>query len=367
MRKGRLWLILFWLCLVGALACGAFTGWYYFSRWQSEQRYNELREQSQTQQTTEAETQEPARTYTLEEIESAEFTGILDGPEPKIPREVLTDVESHPVDFDKLADINPELYAWIRIPDTHIDYPIAQHEGEDQAYYLHHDLYGDPQFAGCIYSEEPNAKDFTDPVTVLFGHNMRNGSMFQNLYRYLDEEIFRKEDNYIYVYTPDGALVYKVYSAYYGDDFSILDHYDIIPMDGATAGETAVSGDAQMTAGDAGATADAGQAADAAQSADAGAAADAAQSADAGQAADIQAATIEASSEEDPSKKKETLSDYIDSTLHPRSMAALVDESVEVTEEDHILTLSTCVAGQTDKRLLVQAVLLYTQNGEHEE
>ena len=48
-------------------------------------------------------------------------------------------------------------------------------------------------------------------------------------------------------------------------------------------------------------------------------------------------------------------------------MAALVDESVEVTEEDHILTLSTCVAGQTDKRLLVQAVLLYTQNGEHEE
>ena len=217
------------VCLLGAIACGVITAWYYISTWQTEARYAQLRKemaQTEKEQEAAAAEEETAHTFTIEEIENAEFTGMIDAPAPVIPKEVLTDAESSPVDFDKLSEINPELYAWIRIPDTQIDYPIAQHAGEDQAYYLHHDLYGNPQFAGCIYSEEPAAKDFSDPVTVLYGHNMKNGSMFQNLYRYLDPDVFGGDDNYIYIYTRDMTLIYEVYAVYYGDDVNISVKYD---------------------------------------------------------------------------------------------------------------------------------------------
>lgn len=228
-KRGRtVWRVIFWLALIGALLCLAVTVGYYWSRYWSARNYEKLRDdvaQVQTDSVTEVQKESVVSDPTLEEIEAAEFTGIIDAPAPKIPEEVLTDAEDHPVDFDKLKEINPEIYAWIRIPDTNIDYPVAQHSGEDQTYYLKHDLYGTPQFAGCIYSEEPSAKDFTDPVTVLYGHNMKNGSMFQNLYHFIEEGAL-KEDTYVYVYTYAHTYVYRIYAAYYGDDRNISQIYD---------------------------------------------------------------------------------------------------------------------------------------------
>lgn len=225
--------------------------------------------------------------YTIEEIEAVEFTGITEGEEPEIPEDILTGIEENPVDFDRLAEINTDLYAWIRIPETEIDYPVAQYGGSNQEYYLNHNLYGEPQFSGCIFSQLPNAKDFSDPVTVFYGHNMRNGSMFQNLHSFMDESAFEGETRYVYIYTAETVYVYRIYSAYYSDDRNILEVNDF--------------------------------------------------------------------------SDEETLQSYLDGTMHPRSMNAVVDEDVTVTTEDHILTLSTCIGGLTNQRLLVQAVLLYTK------
>ena len=220
--------VVFWIALIGALVCLAVTVGYYWSRYWSARNYEKLREdvaQIQSELVTEVQSEAMNSTPTLEEIEAAEFTGIIDAPEPKIPQEVLTDAEDHPVDFAKLKEINPEIYAWIRIPDTNIDYPVAQHAGEDQTYYLKHDLYGTPQFAGCIFSQEPSAKDLSDPVTVLYGHNMKNGSMFQNLYHFVEEDAL-EQDPYVYMYTDGHTCVYRIYAAYYYDDRNITQVYD---------------------------------------------------------------------------------------------------------------------------------------------
>ena len=286
--------IIFWTALMGALLCLAVTVGYYCSRYWVARKYEELRDQvSPVQSETVSETEEQGANPTLEEIENAEFTGIIDAPEPKIPKEVLTDAEDRPVDFEKLTAINPELYAWIRIPGTKIDYPVAQHEGEDQTYYLKHDLYRTPQFAGCIFSQEPSAKDMTDPVTVMYGHNMRNGSMFQNLYSFLEEDAL-KDDRYVYVYTQGQMLVYRIYCATYGDNRNITQAWDF--------------------------------------------------------------------------SEPEELEKYIEDTKHPRSMEARTAEPDEVTTEDRILTLSTCVYQQPGVRLLVHAVLIYrSETGEETE
>ena len=80
-----------------------------------------------------------------------------------------------PIDFEGLKEENPEIYAWIRVPDTKIDYPILQHEGEDQSYYLTRDIHGKSTQAGSIYTEYYNNKHFQDPNTIIYGHNMKNG------------------------------------------------------------------------------------------------------------------------------------------------------------------------------------------------
>ena len=292
-RRGRrVWRIIFWAALIGALLCLAVTVGYYCSRYWTARKYAQVRDEVALDQTERiTETEEPGANPTLEEIENAEFTGMVIGPEPKIPLEVLTDAEDHPVDFEKLEEINPELYAWIRIPGTKIDYPVAQHQGEDQNYYLKHDLYRTPQFAGCIFSQEPSAKDMTDPVTVLYGHNMRNESMFQNLYHFLKEEEM-EEDRYVYIYTKDRTFVYRIYCATYGDNRNITQAYDFA--------------------------------------------------------------------------EPEELENYIEDTKHPRFMEARTSRVDEVSTEDRILTLSTCVYGQPSERLLVHAVQMYGSESETE-
>lgn len=70
-----------------------------------------------------------------------------------------------PVDFDSLQKENPDIYAWITIPDTVIDYPIVQ-SSEDNAYYLNHSAEKTDSASGAIYSENYNKKNFDDPITL---------------------------------------------------------------------------------------------------------------------------------------------------------------------------------------------------------
>lgn len=129
------------------------------------------------------------------------------------------------IDFAALqADTNEDIYAWIYVPDTMINYPVLQHPTEN-SYYLDYNIDGTKGYPGCIYTENYNAKDFTDFNTVLYGHNMNNGSMFANLHKFEDSEFF-DEHPYVYIYTEDRLLVYHVFASYEFSNIHLLLGYD---------------------------------------------------------------------------------------------------------------------------------------------
>jgi len=123
-----------------------------------------------------------------------------------------------------LADENEHIYAWIHIPGTNVDYPMLQHP-ENVNYYLDHNLDHSKGLPGCIYTENYNSKDFTDPNTVIYGHNMKNGSMFATLHKYEDKAFF-EENRFAYIYTPDRILVYDIFAAYEFSDLHLMLSFD---------------------------------------------------------------------------------------------------------------------------------------------
>ena len=101
--------------------------------------------------------------------------------EPKKPEETQKSTVEIPIDFQTLQNMNPDIYAWIKVPGTVIDYPIVQ-SGTDNSYYLNHSVEHDENKAGAIFTEDYNTKTFEDPNTVIYGHGMANGSMFDGLH-----------------------------------------------------------------------------------------------------------------------------------------------------------------------------------------
>lgn len=185
------------------------------------------------------------------------------------------------VDWEGLWKINADVYAWISIPGTKIDYPILQHPS-DNSYYLNYNIDGSYGYPGCIYTENLNAKDFTDPNTVIYGHNMKNGSMFAGLHQYEDKVFFEKNDTVI-IYTPDETFTYTIFAAYIYDDRHLLYSFDFA--------------------------------------------------------------------------NEEVYAAYLDEVKNKRDLNANIRKDIELTKEDRIITLVTCMSKQPEKRLLVQAVL----------
>ena len=128
--------------------------------------------------------------------------------------------------FDELMEKNPDIYAWLYIPNTNVDYPVCQSSDGNDDFYLDHNIYRQYQFSGTIYSQSLNKRDFSDPVTVLYGHNMLNGSMFASLHNFEDKDFFDK-NNTMFVYTEDKLLTYLIYSAYTYDDRHILHSFNM--------------------------------------------------------------------------------------------------------------------------------------------
>ena len=186
--------------------------------------YDKLREQL-TISTTEAPTQAPTEAPTEAPTATPTPTPLVISAQEATPLPTPTPTpeptpEPVPIDFATLQSRYPDAYAWIHIEDTKIDYPIMQSSG-DQTYYLTHTIDGDVRTEGSIYTENLNSKDFSDPMTVIYGHNMRNGSMFQNLHKFEDRSFFN-EHNEILIYTPEKVLHYRVFAAYTADDSHIL-------------------------------------------------------------------------------------------------------------------------------------------------
>ncbi len=136
------------------------------------------------------------------------------------------DVPEKAIDFAGLqADKCEDIYAWLTVPGTDVDYPVVQHP-EDPSYYLRRDLDGSYATHGCIYTEYYNSKDWDDPNTVLYGHNMRNGTMFATLHNY-EDPVFFGEHPYVYVYSPGVTRVYRVFAAYEYTNVHLLLGFDM--------------------------------------------------------------------------------------------------------------------------------------------
>ncbi len=118
-----------------------------------------------------------------------------------------------PVDFEGLQKVNSDIYAWIQIPGTPVDYPVVQ-SATDDSFYLDHDADGQYTSKGAIFSESAyNSTSFEDPVTVLYGHNMATGEMFGEFQAVYWDRDFLLENDEIIVYLPDRELHFEIFAA----------------------------------------------------------------------------------------------------------------------------------------------------------
>lgn len=190
------------------------------------------------------------------------------------------------VDFETLWEKNTDICAWIYIPNTQVNYPVLQNAKATEpydSYYLKHTVDGQAGLPGSIYIEPCNRRNFVDYNTVLYGHHMKNGTMFASLDSYL-EETFMEENPYVYLVTPEKNMVYEVFAAVQYDDRHIIGSYDF-----------------ENTAG---------------------------------------------------------RQSFLDSLAANAGEKDVLREDIEVTSEDRLITLSTCIKGQDERRLLVEAVLI---------
>ena len=134
-----------------------------------------------------------------------------------------------------------------------------------------------------IYIQPCNRADFTDYNVVVYGHHMKNGTMFGSLHQYLDAA-YMKEHQYVYVVTPEEELIYQVFAVVEYDDRHILQSFSFTEAYGREA--------------------------------------------------------------------------YLDSLRKNDGDNDYFREDVEATENDRLLTLSTCIKNESEKRLLVEAVLV---------
>ena len=115
------------------------------------------------------------------------------------------------VDFDALRETGPDIIGWLTLPDTAINYPVTQ--ADDNEYYLHHLYDGTYNKAGCLFADYENQEDFSDRNTIIYGHNMRDGSMFAALNEY-DEQSYFDGHPQMYLVTPGGGYVVEIFTAF---------------------------------------------------------------------------------------------------------------------------------------------------------
>jgi len=143
------------------------------------------------------------------------------------------------VDFAKLKEINSDTAAWLRFDEpAQISYPVVK--GSDNSKYLHTTFEGKKNAAGTLFMDFENELDFSDRNTFIYGHNMKNGSMFGQLRKYKAKE-FCEANPYFYIYTPDGKeTTYQIfavsivkdtsegYQKWYADDKAFLDYVKLV-------------------------------------------------------------------------------------------------------------------------------------------
>lgn len=117
------------------------------------------------------------------------------------------------IDFKTLKSVNDDVIGWIYVealPD--INYPVVQ--GADNNTYLHMTYEKNYNFAGTIFVDYENSRDFSDCNTLVYGHNMKNGSMFAQLKKFTQSEETYKKSRYFWIFTPEASYRYEIIAAY---------------------------------------------------------------------------------------------------------------------------------------------------------
>lgn len=261
-RKTTDWTVILVLAVIAA-GCIGYLVWHNYSIRQQELEYEKMR------------AQEAAVTEETEKAEEAVLPEETESTEEEV-------IYCEPVyDFDELRAQNEDIYAWIVVPGTQVDYPVLQSETDN--YYLEYNLDHTKGYPGCIYTNACNSKDFTEYNTILYGHNMKNGTMFGSLHSF-DDETFFKEHDKIYVYTEDRRLTYTIRETVKFTDVYLPVSYPVNELTGRN-------------------------------------------------------------------DFLDDLSKYLDNS------ASHIREDVTVGEADRLITLSTCVSGERNRRYLVVGVL----------
>ncbi len=190
------------------------------------------------------------------------------------------------IDFKALKEMNEDIYAWLYIPGTDINHPVLQSVRGDNDFYLTHGVDRQLDENGCLFTEYLfNDTEFADPVTVIYGHRMRNGQMFGQLEKlYATWESLENLDEVI-VYTPDKEMHFRVFAATPFSNQHILYYFQRF-------------------------------------------------------------------------NDRSNIPVFTDTLAHVHSFARIYDDSVEVTEDDQLLVLSTCLTQDEDQRFLVVAKLV---------
>ena len=118
------------------------------------------------------------------------------------------------VDFASLQAVNDDVNGWIYVEAVSdiINYPVVR--GSDNSYYLHNTYQGTYNFAGTIFVDYENRRDFSDCNTLVYGHNMKNGSMFAQLKLFTTDAKTFQRSRYFWMFTPEAAYRYEIISAY---------------------------------------------------------------------------------------------------------------------------------------------------------
>ena len=196
MKKRRL---LYWICVLFCTGGILVFGWLFFQQWREyrvgELAYDTLQESviSLPQKTPDQQSSTPS----LEEPE----------PQPELPQ----------VDFEALADINPDVVGWLYCPNTVISYPVPQ--GENNSYYLKHLFDGTSNSAGSLFLDS-RCQGLEGQNSVIYGHYMKNGTLFASLCEYQEQAYYEAHPE-LFLITPENTLTIQLFSAYIageGDD-----------------------------------------------------------------------------------------------------------------------------------------------------
>jgi len=227
--KKRILILLMCLCILGAVVLLCVISQTHYDREIRQDELELLRNHLKQYQTT------------VDTDTSSEKLPVDVETEETIPEETQTEPpdietsvpETEPVkepkatlDFQAMWETNPDICAWIEIKGTKVDYPVLQNPDDDNKY-LNTAVDGHYYAGGSVFTQATyNRKDFNDPVTVIYGHRMRAGTMFGQLQPIYSSSQGFLEYNEIKIYLPNEVRYYTVFAAVPYSKTHILDAYD---------------------------------------------------------------------------------------------------------------------------------------------